>query len=153
MKCEEVIWQILGLLDQESKSVQDFLKIDKNCVQSLISLDKACCNALVIAARDLLRCANDEQNEYKFQAVLRAIISRQQSETFELISDAFESNEAIDKETYLNYLCDFGDSRAVPKLIRFLEQYETVNDETQKNASFVSLVKEAIDHLDGKYSQ
>jgi hypothetical protein len=145
---KEVIWQILNTLDRESKSVQDFLKIDKDCVQSLIKLDKSCDDALVAIAEDLLENAVDEQSEYKLQAIIRSLINRQQPEAFELNRKAFESNEALDKETYINYFCELGDSRAIPHLTDFLDRHEVINSTAEGEDDFISLIKGAIMQLD-----
>ncbi|NJM47378.1 MAG: hypothetical protein HC860_15465 [Alkalinema sp. RU_4_3] len=148
MKCKEVIWKILAVLDQESKSVQNFLTIDRDCVQSLIELDKSCDSSLAEIAKDLLKNAVDEQNEYKLQVIIRSLINREQSEAFELTRSALESIEASDKETYINYFCELGDSRAVPHLINFLARYELVNSTDQREDDLISFTKEAILQLE-----
>jgi HEAT repeat protein len=133
MDCENAINESLASLDITQERVQDFLSADEACVARLVALNKECSASMTRIARDLLRRAAQDDNEYKLQVLLRALFQSKHLQTLDLVIEALLGGDATDKETYMTLLLEFEDPRVAATLVDFVASAPATggNEETE----------------------
>jgi len=146
MNCENAINQSLATLAGPFEKVQDFLAADAACIAHLVSLSDECSATMAQMARELLQRAREEDNEFKFQTLLRALFQRSQPEALDLAIEALASPDADDKEAYVRPLVELEEPRVFSALIDFVTSApSTDSDEETENEGWALV--EAIDWL------
>jgi len=141
MNCRKLIYEILDGLDVDFETVNEFVQADKKSVETLKELSVTCSEQMRKITEDFLeRVQEQEENEYKFQVLIRALAGRKDMQTLRILTTALLKTEAADKNTYISFIEQLNDPKTVPWVIEFLDS----NELTEGNEEAVS---RAIDFL------
>jgi len=77
----------------------------------------------------MLRDAQQDNNEYKLQVLLRSLFQRKHPQILDLVIDAFRSPNTSDKETYVTLLQEFDDPRVASTLVDFVAAASDADDD------------------------
>jgi len=95
-------------------------------------------------SREMLQYAQQDNNEYKLQVLVRSLFQRKYPQTVDLVIEAFRSPNTSDKEIYVTLLREFDDPRAMSALIDFVSATSDADDDDQ--AGLLVQVIDALRH-------
>ncbi len=141
MDCLDTIRRTLSSLDLAQERVQEFFATDEECIAQLVALTAECSPAIESVARDILRDAQQDGNEYKLQVLIRVMYQRQQSCVLSFVSEALLAAQTIDKEAYVSFLLEIGDPQVARPLLQFAASVAPSQPDEEPTGEGWALVK------------